>query len=125
MKLETPNSKYRLLTASKLKFRLFRNNRGFFWTLDKKRKVKAGLLAEHSGDYIGWRTIEITPDMVGKRVAVYCEVEMKREGWVKPKTKHEEDQKERLDKVKKFGGIAGFCSTDEDLKKMLDDFYES
>lgn len=38
--------------------------------------IKAGL-CEGSGDIIGLLSIEITPDMVGERVAVFCSWEVK------------------------------------------------
>jgi len=40
------------------------------------RPVKFGLIPG-SGDTIGWETIEVTPEMVGKKVAVFCSIEIK------------------------------------------------
>ena len=64
--------------ASALKGRVFRNNRGLFFTLDKKRKVKAGLEVPGAADLIGWQPITITPGMVGKEIAVICTPEVKK-----------------------------------------------
>lgn len=57
-----------LLAASRLSNRLFRNNVGLFKTIDG-RIIKTGL---HNGssDLIGWTQVKITPDMVGKTVAI-------------------------------------------------------
>lgn len=76
--------------------RLFRNNTGMGWVgawrrmrpgqtyradggeilIRGARPLHAGLM-EGSADGIGWRTITITPDMVGQRVAVFLSVEAK------------------------------------------------
>jgi len=56
-----------MLAVSKLKnVRIFRNNTGF----DATNKVRYGLVVG-SSDLIGWQTVTITPDMVGKQVAVF------------------------------------------------------
>lgn len=83
------------IMASKCGARVFRNNRGLFLTIDalsiikdaavqfgvkgvldvlrsgRLRKVRAGLEVPGSSDLIGWHTVTITPDMVGKRVAIF------------------------------------------------------
>lgn len=46
-------------------------------TLDGQRKIRAGLEADGASDLIGWRTIEITPDMVGQKIAQFVAVEVK------------------------------------------------
>ena len=55
--------------------RLFRNNTG---TLRDQygRPVSFGL-ARGSSDLIGYRTITITPDMVGQQVAVFTSIDVK------------------------------------------------
>ena len=92
--------------------RLFRNNVGQAWvgsiaskslnriTLENFRPLHAGLCVG-SSDLIGWTTVEITPDMVGKYVAVFTAVEVKT-GRV-PAT---EAQKNFVEQVNKAGGIA-------------------
>lgn len=105
--------------------RLFRNNVGLGYmgtvareeppviVLRNYRHVKYGLHVG-SSDLIGWRSIEITPDMVGKRIAVFASVE------VKTKTgKPTADQKNWIDQVRKAGGIAGVVrSTDEAIELL-------
>jgi hypothetical protein len=68
--------------------RLFRNNVGLAWagvmiarireaiTLRDPRPIKFGL-HPGSGDLIGWQSVEITPEMVGRKVAVFLSVECK------------------------------------------------
>lgn len=69
-------------------------------TLSKYRHMDVGLM-KGSGDFIGWRTITVTPDMVGKRVAVFTSVEAKTEtGRVS------DEQREWLHRVRQAGGIA-------------------
>lgn len=85
-----------LLACSRGSVRLFRNNVGQGWVgklekpsrpvqvmvypgdvvLRKARPLHAGL-AEGSGDLIGWRTVEVTPDMVGQQVALFVSIEAK------------------------------------------------
>ena len=56
-----------MLAVSKLKnVRIFRNNTGF----DATNKVRYGLVTG-SSDLIGWQTVTITEEMVGKQVAVF------------------------------------------------------
>lgn len=109
-----------LLACGKLKMRLFRNNRGLFWTLDKKRKVRAGLDADKSGDLIGWTQVKITPEMVGATIAIFTSVEVKESKWKKPKNDHERGQVGWASKVNQFGGIAFICNDADNLKNILD-----
>lgn len=55
--------------------RVFRNNVGLFETKDC-RKVRTGLCVG-SSDLIGWVPMVVTPEMVGKRVAVFTSIEVK------------------------------------------------
>jgi hypothetical protein len=57
--------------------RLFRNNVGSAKT-DDGRHISFGL-HKGSGDLIGWEEIEITPDMVGQKIARFLSVEVKTE----------------------------------------------
>ena len=64
MKMNTRNS------------RVFRNNVGSYKT--DKGWIKFGLM-QGSGDLIGWETVEITPEMVGSKIARFLSIEVKRE----------------------------------------------
>lgn len=58
-------------------------------------------------DLLGWRTITITPDMVGARVAVFMAVECKRETGGRTSSQ----QRHFIDQVRQAGGIAGVANT--------------
>lgn len=71
------------LKASQLGARLFRNNVGVGWLGNPcgfcqhtLRRVRYGLQVG-SSDQIGWQTITITPEMVGRNIAVFLAVEVK------------------------------------------------
>lgn len=108
-----------LLAASSIQNRLFRNNVGLFKTIDG-RTVKTGL---HNGssDLIGWTKVVITPDMVGKTVAVFTAIECKKSNFIFPKTPNEtlKGQINFIEQVKKSGGYAGFARSDEEYKNIL------
>ena len=94
--------------------RLFRNNTG---TLRDQngRPVSFGL-ARGSADLIGWRTVTITPDMVGQQVAVFTSIEVKTAtGRLRP------EQQQWLDAVQAAGGIAGVARSVEDAATLLRD----
>lgn len=111
---ETNISKECQKTASKLGSRLFRNNRGMFKTLDGLRKVRAGLEVPGSSDLIGWTQVEITPDMVGEKVAIFTAFEVKT-----GQGAASEDQARFIDNILNCGGIAGIVRSSECLKKLL------
>ena len=70
------------------------------------------------GDLLGWRSITITPDMVGCTVAVFLSVEAKRtEGG-----RTTNDQKHWRDSIILAGGIAGVANSPEAAKKIIEDW---
>lgn len=93
---ETPLLKEILLTASSMGSRLFRNNVGKCWAgksevitrnqsvyvergdvvVRQARRFHAGL-TKGSADLVGWTPTEITPEMVGRTVAIFTSVEVK------------------------------------------------
>lgn len=82
---------------------VLRNNTGFFYTLDKKRKVFAGL-GKGTSDLVGITPTFITPDMVGKTVGVFTAWE------TKTKTgRATEGQKNFISAVLDKGGYAGIA----------------
>jgi hypothetical protein len=99
---------------------MFRNNVGSM--IDPYgRKVDFGL-CKGSSDLIGWTELEITPDMVGQKVAVFTAIEVKREGW-KPSGKremeHYQQQQNFIFSVNKSGGLAGFADKLSDIEIIL------
>lgn len=105
--------------------RVFRNNVGRGWvgetvgragavlTLRNPRPLHAGLV-EGSGDLIGWRSVTITPDMVGRKVAVFASVEVK-----SPTGRASEAQVNWAARVKEAGGLAGIARSVEDAEIIL------
>jgi len=91
--------------------RLFRNNTG---TLRDQhgRPVQFGL-CKGSADLIGYRSITITPEMVGSTVAVFLSIEVKTAtGRLRP------EQQQWLDAVQAAGGIAGVARSVEDALRL-------
>jgi hypothetical protein len=100
------------LTCSTGSTRLFRNNTG---TLRDQhgRPVSFGL-CKGSADLIGWRTVTITPEMVGQRIAVFTSIEVKAaSGRLRP------EQRQWLDAVQAAGGIAGVARSVDDARALL------
>ena len=92
--------------------RLFRNNTG---TLRDQhgRPVQFGL-CKGSADLIGYRTITITPEMVGQQVAVFTSIEVKTPtGRIRP------EQQQWLETIQSAGGIAGVARSVEDALRIV------
>ncbi len=94
------------------KIRLFRNNTGALMDI-KGRLVKFGL-CKGSSDLIGFKTVEVTPDMVGQKIAIFSAIE------VKDKGKATQEQKKFIDIVLDAGGLAGIAKDIQDAKKILE-----
>jgi len=113
-----------LKRATEMGARLFRVNVGRAWVgeaerigpdtviLRNARPFKAGVPG--MSDLIGWVPVEITPDMVGKTLAVYTAVETKT-----PRGRASAEQNQFLDVVSRSGGRAGIARTDGDLDNIL------
>lgn len=99
-----------MLRASQLGMRLFRYQVGTFQTLDC-RPVKIGVPGV--SDCIGWRTVEITPDMVGQHIAQFMAVEVKT-----AKGRATAEQLQFLSTVEQAGGIAILARSDDDVAKF-------
>jgi hypothetical protein len=101
---------YRLSTGPDC--RLLRNNVGMLQDITGQR-VRFGL-AVGSGDLIGWKTVLVTPDMVGCRLAVFTSIEVKSPtGPVRP------EQKKWIAAVQEAGGFAGVARTVEEARQIL------
>jgi hypothetical protein len=71
-------------------------------------------LCKGSADLIGWRTVTITPDMVGQQMAIFASIEVKT-----PTGKLRPEQKQWLTVVQASGGIAGVARSVEDAVAIL------
>ena len=100
------------LACGKGDCRLFRNNTGTLKDANG-RPVQFGL-CKGSSDLIGWRTITITPDMVGKQVAIFTSIEVKT-----PTGRVQPEQQQWLDAVQAAGGVAGVARSVEDAQRIL------
>ena len=93
--------------------RLFRNQVGSLPDPRTGRLVTFGL-ARGSADLIGWRTVMITPDMVGQQLAVFTSIEVKTPtGRVSPQ------QQAWLAVVQGAGGIAGIARSVPDALQIV------
>lgn len=88
--------------------RLFRNNTGAIKD-SEGRLVRFGL-CKGSSDLIGFKPVTVTPDMVGKTVAVFVAVEVKT-----PNGKATPEQVNFVNRVKEHGGIAGIARSVDDV----------
>jgi len=71
-------------------------------------------LCKGSADLIGWRSVTITPEMVGQQVAVFTSIEVKSSsGRVKP------EQQQWLNAVQAAGGIAGVARSVGEAMDLL------
>lgn len=109
----TLQQQIRLALGTRSDLRLFRNQVGQLPDPRTGRPVQFGL-ARGSADLIGWRTITITPEMVGQRLAVFTSIEVKTErGRVRP------EQQAWLGAVTGAGGIAGIARSVQDANDLV------
>lgn len=138
--LEIPVMRQAWKALSRGPIRLFRNNVGVGWqgmtsrvTRENLAKARASLrpgdliissprplhagLDRGSGDLIGWRTMVITPDMVGRTIAQFVSAEAKRPrgGRLEP------DQRTWRDLVNRAGGLAFQFVSEEEARRALEE----
>ncbi len=104
----------RLALGTRPDARLFRNQVGSLPDPRTGRLVTFGL-ARGSADLIGWRTIVVTPDMVGRRLAVFTSIEIKT-----PTGRLQPEQQAWINAVEGAGGIAGVARSVGDAITLLD-----
>lgn len=96
------------LHAAKRGITLFRNNIGVAYYTNGQ-PVTYGLTTG-SADLIGWRTITVTPDMVGQQIAQFVSIEVKtHQGRVSTA------QQNWLERVRAAGGVAIIARDKEDV----------
>jgi len=113
-----------LLALSHGPTRLFRNVTAMGWggkvercgstiTIRNARPIHAGL-CRGSCDTIGWHTVTITPDMVGRKLAVFTAIEFKA-----ARGRPTAEQAHFGEQVQAAGGLFGVAWTVEDAVKIL------
>jgi hypothetical protein len=100
------------LACSRGPVRLWRNNTGKLRD-DSGRLVTFGL-CPGSSDLIGYRSVTITPEMVGQTVAVFAAVEVKA-----PRGRPTAEQTAFLEHVSAAGGLAGIARSVEEADEIL------
>ena len=114
---ESPLLKRIMLDCGHGDVRLYRNNCGAF--KDPKdpagrRWVSYGVASPGGSDLIGWRSVVVTPDMVGQRVAVFAALEVKGEGG-----RATPEQRQFIENVRRAGGFAGVVRSIEEAQEVL------
>lgn len=115
-----------MLAVSKANAVVFRNNVAMAWagqvitrsngmvTIDNARPLHAGL-CEGSSDLIGWKSTTVTPDMVGRPVAIFVAIEVKA-----GKGRATKEQLNFIQRVRDAGGIAGIARTPEEARNLME-----
>ena len=98
--------------------RLFRNNVGKLRTpsggfVSFGLGCSGGRMLPGTSDLIGWESVEITPAMVGKRIAVFVAVE------VKDLDEATEEQLNFIEQVRAAGGLAGVAHDAAEAAEIL------
>ena len=83
------------------------------WIVRNGRRTQFGLCVG-SPDLIGWKSVVITSDMVGKRIACFMGLEVKTSTG-----RATEDQKNFIEQVRKAGGLAGIVRSADDAIGVL------
>ena len=81
--------------------------------LENARPIKFGL-CEGSSDFIGLTRVTITPEMVGKTVAIFTAIE------VKHGTKPTPEQLNFIEFVRSAGGFAGIAHNDAEALAIIE-----
>lgn len=125
MSEQTLMSQIMLFLGRRLDVKLFRNNTGTGWVgkrgktdipgavlLLDARPLHAGL-CKGSSDLIGFTSVKITPDMVGKTVAIFTAIE------IKDGAKVSDEQKNFIEVVGNAGGYIGVARNTEDAARIV------
>jgi hypothetical protein len=92
--------------------RLWRNNTGAL--VDQQGRFVRFGLCKGSSDLIGLRSLEITPELVGQRLAQFIALEVKTaQGVLSP------EQRAFLRLVQELGGVAAVCRSVEEAEQLL------
>lgn len=124
------------LRAAAWRLVLMRNNSGAYdpkrppspgtrwgWGNESKRVNKV----TKSGDLVGWLPLVITPEMVGKQVAVIANIEAKGPQFKILSQYPDGSREQAQDRFNKLiveaGGIAGFARSAGDLDELINQYF--
>ena len=93
--------------------RLWRNNTGAL--VDKQGRFVRFGLCKGSSDLIGLRSVVVTPEMVGQRIAQFVALEIKTAGGVVSS-----EQRAFLQLVQQLGGLGAVCRSIEQAQAVLE-----
>ena len=93
--------------------RLFRNNCGALKDADG-RLIRFGVANPGGSDMIGWRSVVVTPDMVGQKIAVFLAIEVKGE-----RGRATDEQRNFIARVKADGGLSGVARCVDDAMGII------
>lgn len=126
MKESDISKEIRLAISKETNTIIFRNNTATGWAgksqsqkggggrfIENARPLICGL-CKGSSDLIGWTEVEITPDMVGKKVAIFTAIEVKRNSG-----KGSPEQLNFIKKAKSSGAIAGFVKSPFEAVQLI------
>ena len=74
-----------------------------------------------ASDLNGWTSVTITPDMVGRRIAVFTAIEVKRSEGGRTSA----EQRHYCDRVRRAGGISGIVSSPEAAVQLCGDWLKN
>lgn len=100
---------------------LERNKRRLATPVGMTEPIMLGWMADGSGDWGGWESVTITPEMVGHKVAVAFWIEAKRQSGGRT----QDNQKEFMRMLKEAGGMTGVARTAEDCERIRQEWRAS
>ena len=103
-----------MLGISKPGVRIWRNNCGALKDADG-RLIRFGVANPGGSDLIGWRSVTVTPDMVGSKVAIFLAIEVKGE-----RGKATDAQANFIARVRADGGLAGVARCLDDALGIIE-----
>jgi hypothetical protein len=95
--------------------RLWRNNSGKLPDPRTGRWVQFGVASPGGSDLIGYKSVTITPDMVGQKIAVFTAIEIKT-----PNGRATPAQQNFIDHIRRAGGIAAIVRSIADAQRVID-----
>jgi hypothetical protein len=110
----TVQARIRLALGKLPYLRLFRNNCGKLPDPRTGRWLEFGVGNPGGGDLLGWKTVTVTPEMVGQQVAVFTSIEVKT-----PTGRLRPEQEQWMKVVRAAGGIAGVARSVEDAEALV------